>query len=524
MKIKPKGGVNLRLHAHDVSKNQFILMQNVDMTHDEHYTQIFGSIKYHGTNIGSAAATHIGVCYNNDLLSADVLACVDDRILKKKQGANEFDTANPLITGLTTNAIQGSVNIQNKQYFAHPVDGIYEYDGASIVTKVNDILLKDIIISKETNRCFGPRADIPNAYNWTDDLATIGGVPNTWNPLNTDIVPTTDGDSIEKMLFLRGRLVFFMTNSIWIEYVNGAPTNWRYEKIATSVGLIAPKTAKQVGSEIWFLGHSPSVGTGIYAFDGNSVKLLSYDVEPILLRINPSRIQNACAEYVDNRYKLSFALDGAIENDTTLHIDTINTNTETEFPCIYGPHTYGFNASAILNSTRFSGEHIWSAVFGGASWIFKTDNIMTQHAVSASTPGDLIPTVLITPIYHTEKGKEGEYDETWMKRYEKIYNIFPSQNYGSCTIDLLRGFLNEVYANYQQYMDGQNYSLGGLNLNSNALNFEDLTISPKLQDILSNAIQFKVTNYDRDKKFVFDSVTYDFRPVRRIKEVGRVHI
>lgn len=520
--IKPLGGINTRLHPHDVSRNQFILMQNVDMTHDHHYTQIKGSVRYHGATLGTTrAASVIMLCYNNELDTADILTMADDKIFKKNIGANEFVE---LKSGLTSDKVRFYLNHNNKLYIPDPAFGLFEYDGISGIEKVNDILMNDIIISKETNRAFATRADIPNAYNWTDDLSTMGDAPINWNSINTDTVPSTEGDQIEKIMFMRGRLVFLMTNSIWIEYVNGGPENWRYEKIATTVGCIAPKTAKMVKDEIWFVGNSPMSGVGLYSFNGSSVKLLSYDVEPIFKRINPNRIEEACAEYVDNIYKLSFALDAAIENNVTLHVDALQYNSETELPNFYGLHTYGFKASAVLNTKRFAGEHLFSALHDTGSYIYKVHDVMTQHATDLTSNGDLIPTTLITPIYSEEETKDGKMDETWMKRYEKFYSKYPPSGNWTSTMEVLRDYRNETYVSWTQYMDGDNYKLESFFLGMDPLDISELAVKPKLQDILSNAIQLKISNFSVNTKFWWDAVTYDIRPVRRIKDVQRIKI
>jgi hypothetical protein len=519
--IKPKGGINARLHPHDVSRNQWIAMQNVDMTHDEHFTQIKGSTKFHGTSMGTIAASAIMPCYNNELDTADILVAVEDKIYKKNLGANEMEE---LFSGLPADEIMFSLNEGNKQYIPHPTSGYYEYDGISKIIKISDDKFRDIIMSKETNRAFATSAVIPNAYNWTDDLVTMGGVPITWNPINTDTVPTTDGDSIEKIMFMRGRLVFFMTHSIWIEYVNGGPENWRYEKIPTTVGCIAPKSVRMVKDEIWFLGNSPESGVGLYAFNGSNVKLLSYDVESIFKRINPNRMTDACAEYFDNLYRLSFALDASITNNTTLHVDAINYNSETELPCFYGPHTYGFRASSNLNFKRFAGQMIFSQQRADGSWVFKVDDVMTQYATSAQTPGDLIAGVLISPIYCEEDGKDGKYDETWMKRYEKIYSMYPPAGNWYSTIEILDNLKNQTYTSWNQFMDGDNYKLESFFLGMDPLDLSELAVKPKLQDMLSNSFQLKISNFSVNTKLWWDSLTYDFRPVRRIRDTQRIYI
>lgn len=521
MKVKPRGGVNNRLPAHEIGPNQWALMHNVDMTHDLFFTQIPGSIRFNGTSFGNIPASAIMPCYDNFLDTADVLAAVEGKIYKKNFGSNEFEE---ILSGLQPNKIRFYVSERGKVYFPHPTDGLFEYDGSSKVSKVNDILLKDIIISKETNKAFGVRADNPLAYNWTDDLVEMSGVPIVWNPINTDTVPSNDGDSIEKIMFFKGRLTFFLTNTIWIEYVNGAPENWRYEKITTTVGCVAPKTVKLVKNEIWFLGNSPQSGIGLYAFDGINVRLLSYDAEGVFKRINTNRIDECCAEFYNNIYKLSFPLDSDIQNSWTYHVDSINYNPDTELPNFYGPHTYGFNASAVLNTKKLGGTHLFSYAHSSGSFIFKEHESLYQYSSGVDAAGDLIPTVLISGIFSEEKDAKSSYDMTWIKRYEKMYMVNPPGGNWSSTVDVLTDFGNQPVLSFDQWMDGGNYKIDSLFLDVDAFDSNNLYVDPHINDVLASSIQFKISNLQVNKKFRFDSINYDFRPVRRLKNCRRVRV
>lgn len=519
--IKAINGVNLRLPAYSVGKDQMILTQNMDMTHQEILEQIKGSRRFHGESLGTVAPTAIIPYYNNNLETADVLVGVDDKILKKNTGSNEFET---LISNLTPNKLNFSVNIENKEYFAHP-DGLLEFDGIQTILKIpGGPQLKDIIFSKETNRAFGLDANIPNQVLWTDDLTTTGGVPLTWAALNANVLPPTEGDVIEKLWFLSGRLIFLMTNSTWIEYVNGQPQNWRFEKSPTTVGWIAPKTIKQVGLELWGLGFSPASGRGLYAFNGRTSRLLSYDVEPELNRINEFNIQRSVAEHVNNIYKLSYARDSALENDHTLHFDTINQNQKIESPNVYGPHTYGFSASAVLNTRKFKGQHLFALKHNDEARVFEVTDFKSQHATGLTDDGDLIPTILVTGIFDTEETAEGILDDTWFKRFSNIFASFPPKGAWSSVIEILKDHLNETHVSYRQILEAGSRALGAIDLGSDALNLTVKKTAIRLQDVVSTAIQFKISNTRKNTTSSFSSFSYDAKPVRREKGINRVRI
>lgn len=514
MLIKPKYGVNMRLRAKDV-KNQWIFMQNADMKHDETYESIKGSIKQHTTNIGTNAPTAVMPYYDKYTGKKEVLVAVDDKIYGKQDGASEYTE---IRSGLTPNLIRNHIGVGNKYYMASPADGLLEYDGASRIEVVNDIKLTDIISAKETNRCFGITKD--HELAWTDDLVTMAGVPLDWNALNVTTIFETRGDVPKKLFMLNGRLVILMGNSIWVYYVNGSPSNWRAEKSPTVVGLVAPQTVRQVGEEIWFLGQSPDVGIGVFAFDGRTCRLLSYDIEPYLKRINPYRAELAVAETVDNIYKISFALDRDIENNTTFHIDTINVNRETGAPNIYGPHTYGFCASCVLND----GRHLFSRKHSDGARVFQVAEYDTQYSSENTDDGDLIRSILISAIVSSDEVDGVIYDDHWMKRYTNFYVGFVPTGNHACNVEILLGCENETFDSFSSYQEGDHPTLETVSLGKDLVEVQSAYDEPKLMNVLSNTIQLKVTNDNLNTRIKFTELQYDVRPVRRIKDAQITNI
>jgi len=521
MLIKPKFGVNLRASTNE-QNSQWLLMQNMDMTHDGNYTQIRGSRRYHGASLGTRAPTEIIPYYDNDRQIGHVLVGVGGSIWKKDEGSNEFTE---LLSNLTPNKLKFSVNIQNREWISHP-DGMLVYDGIKKIESINDDppKTKDIIFAKEINRCFALDSEIPNRFIWTDDLTTIGGAPVLWAALNTDILPPTDGGIIIKLGFLNGRLIFFMTNSTWIEYVNAQPENWRFEKSATQVGWIAPKTIKQVGAEYWGLGFSQRTGRGVYAFDGRTSRLLSYDVEPELNSINPSRITEASAEYVDNLYKLSYARGFATENDHTLHFDTINLNPETQSPNIYGPHKYGFNCAASLDTRNFKGQFLTGKLISSEARVFEEVDYRTFHATGMDDDGDLIQTILLSFIIDSIQIQSGQIDESWFKRFEYFRLNFPPSGTWPAFMQIFQKHLNESVINYNQFLEGGSRGLGAIDLGSDALNLDSFESLVIVQNVVSTGIQFKISNSTVNRTLAINSIGFDVEPVRKDKGVQRARI
>ena len=196
--IKPDRGVNLRVDPFNCPDTQWALMQNYDYDDDDIFRMINGSTRYHGTSLGTNSANAIIPYYNNENGDNHVLSFVDQKIVRKNDGSNEFVD---VLTGLGESRFLFSVNVKNREYLAHP-EGLIEYDGVAATVLNDGPKLSDIVYSRETNRCFGISATDPNVIEFTDDLATTGGLPILWNPLNLQFNPQTEGDKIERLAML----------------------------------------------------------------------------------------------------------------------------------------------------------------------------------------------------------------------------------------------------------------------------------------------------------------------------------
>lgn len=514
MQIKPKYGVNLRLPSNEIS-DQWALMQNADMANDGTYKQIKGSVRFHGETIGTGEPTAIFPSYNNEANTADVLVAVDDKIMKKNKGTNEFEE---LFSGLEPGKVESAVEIDNKLYIAHPDHGIYEYDGiGQVVLVTSEVKLKDIIYSKETNRCFGISADITNAIYYTDDLATMGGVPLVWNPLNVDKIAPTKGDIIEKLDILRGRLIVAMTNSFWIYYINGSPVSWRPQKAPTVVGLASKKTWRQVGEEFWFLGFSTDTQLGVYAFNGDTSRLLSFDAEGFFKDVNRQHLNKACAELVDDIYKISVPYDRSSVNNVTMHVDTIKQNPNTNLPNFYGPHTYGFSCSAVLNNRKFKGEHLFGTKYTDGARIFKVDNYRTQHSEQGQDNGDLIPFMLVSLTIDRVTMGEEVLDEQWVKRFERMFIEYEPTGSWSLDVEIRKDYQTTIFEDLKLYLDESDLPLEGISLNNDQVYERSNGNKIMLPHILGEAIQIVLRNFNVNTTTTIKQIYLDARAVRRSK-------
>lgn len=125
-------------------------------------------------------------------------------------------------------------------------------------------------------------------------------------------------------------LIVFKKKSIWVvdcdpilqaNDVNDTITGFRIKPVHKAIGCIAPQTAAQVGSDIWFLSTNGvrSVSRTLAAETQTEVSdTLSDPVQDIIDRINLDAVGKATAVFWNNHYFLALPLDAAEENNYVL--------------------------------------------------------------------------------------------------------------------------------------------------------------------------------------------------------------
>lgn len=520
MELRPLKGLNMRHKAYDVGRDHWMLMQNFDQDESDNFMQIDGSTKYHGTSLGTNAPTCIMPYYNQSSGDNHVLVAVDDKIMKRSAGTNEFTT---VYQGLRPNVIRSFYMFPEfgKMFIAHP-DGLLEYDGIDVSLVNKGPKLSYIIYSLETNRCFGIMAETPLVLAYTDDLTQSGGIPINWNVTNLQAFPSFNGDEMKILDFMDGRLIIGLGNQIWIGYVNGGPTQWRFEKAETDVGIIASSTWVKVGPERYYLGFSDKVGKGLFSFNGRFSKFIGYNIQPFIDRINPNRIERACGIYYNKKIRYSFAIDSAIENNYTVHIDVLKVDTDTEVPNIYGPHNYGFNCAAALNTSKFGGELLMGVKYKDAAWIMKEDKVMTRNGTPMQNDGDLIPAVLLSGAISSEETPDGIMNETWVKRYGRMRTEYPPSGNWNVSVEVMTDFSN-LSESWEQELDTINLTIESFIFGTFFEQF-NLGIGERLLDARGRAIQIRISNYKVNTKAAFRKFLYDVRACHVHKEARRIYV
>lgn len=352
-----KGGINLRLpafHEDFLKRQQCRRMQNLRYK-DDYVHSVIGTRKFHGTSLGAAPVTAILPYYNDQTDQFTLLAACGTGLFKRNESTNEFTS---IASALTPNSIFSSVIRHGVMYVASTNDGLKKYLGGNKLESVGTGAtapgsFRVIVYMKEIDRLFG-----------ISDNAILGQIvwcdlsqPETWDGASAERIKLKDGERTEAGEYLYGKLIIFNTYSIWIYYVSGNEENWKLEEAPTSVGCVAPGTIKKDGQRILFLGESPRNALGIYSFNGSTCELLTDDISPLLKTANKNKLRNACAEIHDDLYTFSIALGGSDVNNYSFDLDLLNRK-EDGAPAIYGPHTFAFRSSAVLNNRQNNKEFL----------------------------------------------------------------------------------------------------------------------------------------------------------------------
>lgn len=392
-----RGGINLRAPGHSEelkAKKQCVRMQNFRYS-DELISTIPGTRKYHGTSLGSGPVTAIMPYYNDQTDQFVLLAACGGSIFKRDPATNEFST---LKSGLTPESIFSATIRHGVMYIASKSDGLKKYLGGNQIESVGGGTtapgsFKIAIYMKEIDRIFGISSDaIFGQISWCD-LSQ----PEVWDGANVERFKLKDGEIVEGAGILYGKLIVFCTYSIWIMYVSGNEENWKLEEAPTSIGCVAHKTIKKDGNRILYLGEAPGHALGVYAFNGSTSELLTDDITPLLKNANKNKLQDACAEIHDDLYTLSFAYGASETNNLSIDLDLVNRK-EDGAPAIYGPHTFFFYSSSVLNNRQNNKEFLMGGVDDGYIYF---ENGNTFKSINGND-GGIIPVEFLSRIHNDD--------------------------------------------------------------------------------------------------------------------------
>lgn len=411
------GGVNWRLppwHPEMEERKQHPLYQNFRYK-NSFMDAIPGTRKYHGISLGTDPITALMPYYNDQTNYFALLAATSDKILRRNPVSNEFET---LLGGLTKNSIFSSVIRNDVMYIPSVKDGLKKYSGGTVIETVGTVdtapgSFRILIYMKEIDRMFGISDDaIYGQITWCDL-----NDPEVWDGANVERVKLRDGERVEAAGILYGKLIIFCTYSIRIYYVSGNEENWHQEEAPTTVGCVAPNSLKKVGNEFWFLGEAPQHRLGIYAFNGSTSRLLTDDMSPFFAMRNKDFLRNACAEVHDDVYTISLAIGASQVNNFSLDLDLVGSKADGT-PAMYGPHTFAFYSSCVLNDRQNEKQFLMGDQSDGFVYWESGDSLKSVNGID----GQLMENRFISRI-HNDKSFEV------MKRYKNLIVSFRPRSY-----------------------------------------------------------------------------------------------
>lgn len=511
------GGINLRLpgwHKELTEKSQCVLMQNFRYNNG-FCDSILGTRKFHGKSLATIAGhstespiTAIMPYYNDQTDDFKLLVASGDSVFKRDPVANEFEV---LKNGLTPNSIYSSVIRHGVMYIPSEADGLKKYLGGNQLESVGGGStapgsFRYAVYMKEVDRIFGISDDaIYGQITWCN-LSD----PETWDGANVERLKLNSGERTEGGATLYGKLIIFNTYSIWIYYVSGNEENWKLEQAPTTIGCVAPNTIKRVGNEIWYLGESPNNVLGVYAFNGSTSRLLTDDVTPLFETANGNKLRNACAEVHDDLYTISFATGASEVNNISIDLDTTNSKADGT-PAIYGPHTFAFYSSAVLNNRHSNKEFLMGDETHGFVYY---ENGQTLKSFNG-TDGQLMVHRFVSRIHNDESFET-------VKRYKSISVGFRPRGFFDAKV--------KYYLSTGSYGNSHNF-----NPNAQDVGFAgDFNVyetpfygTPELynfwEPLGSNAfgtsIQIEILNNNLSQRIAFDEYGYEKHDLHKIKRV-----
>jgi len=127
-------------------------------------------------------------------------------------------------------------------------------------------------------------------------------------------VDVDSGDNITGLVVFQNKIIVFKEKSIWeltigtVEIGNWTIASPSVQAITYSHGAISGKTVVPVENDVFFLTRN---GVYVLGYEPNILNVLrtnevSARIRPFFENISYADLQNACAEYIDKRYILSF--------------------------------------------------------------------------------------------------------------------------------------------------------------------------------------------------------------------------
>ena len=222
-----------------------------------------------------------------------------------------------------------------------------------------------------------------------------------------DVDPDT-GDDITGLAVFQEKIIVFKENSVWqvtldtIDFGNYTILDPQYKLITASQGCSSNRSVVPVENDLLFFGRK-----GVYVLGyepgmlGDTLRTneLSVKVRPFILGLTQAQIQNASANYINNKYILSFPGKGQ-----SLCFDR-------ERNCFMGPWSISFDPRSWTKYVDSAWDEQWLAADGTDTYVSRFSDTLNDDK------GTTITTFLRT--------KKEDFDNwTIFKNIENVFATF----------------------------------------------------------------------------------------------------
>ena len=196
------------------------------------------------------------------------------------------------------------------------------------------------------------------------------------------------GDEVKGLIEFQDRIVVFKERSIWSVTLSASgdlviPT---LKMVMRGVGCVSHRTIKNVENDVFFLSRR-----GVYTL-GNEPNFVadvlrtnevSARIRPVFETLTPSQLEQSCAIYQANKYRLAYPSTTATKNTKEIIYDR-------ERVAWMGPNTYP--ATPAVYEVYYDGNNTENLVWGDSD-----DNFVTNFSsANSNDKGVKIQTILLT--------------------------------------------------------------------------------------------------------------------------------
>lgn len=263
---------------------------------------------------------------------------------------------------------------------------------------------KYIIPFKGDKIILGNLVGQPSTIAWSGGGANVDKFSYKYGGGFVDI-DKDSGDFITGLIEFQDQVIVFKQRSIWsVTFsVSGDIVIPTLKVLMRGIGAVSHRTIKYVENDVFFLTRR-----GVYTL-GNEPNFLnvlrtnevSSRVRPLFETLTPSQLEQACAIYQGNKYRLAFP-------STSLNMNTKEIIYDRERLAWMGPNTYP--ATPAVYEVYYDSSNTERLVWGDAN-----DNMVTDFSSAYSNDkGVKIQTILLT--------KKTAFDNPF--RFKQVKNLY----------------------------------------------------------------------------------------------------